>query len=88
MRQQQRGADGLWARDSESRVSLVGPRPEMASNAETFSAVIPFYNLRYEVRPGLTGWARTEEVMRKLCYDLSYIKHLALRFDLRILSTS
>jgi sugar transferase (PEP-CTERM system associated) len=74
-------------------MSLVGPRPEMLSNVATFSAVIPFYNLRHEVRPGLTGWAQvragysmsTEEVTRKLCYDLYYIKHLSLRFDLRIL---
>jgi exopolysaccharide biosynthesis polyprenyl glycosylphosphotransferase len=74
-------------------MSLVGPRPEMASNVATFSAVIPFYNLRHEVRPGLTGWAQvragysmsTEEVTRKLCYDLYYIKHLSLRFDLWIL---
>ncbi len=74
-------------------MSLVGPRPEMAGNVATFSAVIPFYNLRHEVRPGLTGWAQvkagysmsTEEVTRKLCYDLYYIKHLSLAFDLRIL---
>jgi exopolysaccharide biosynthesis polyprenyl glycosylphosphotransferase len=74
-------------------MSLVGPRPEMASNVATFAAVIPFYNLRHEVRPGLTGWAQvkagysmsTEEVTRKLCYDLYYIKHLSLGFDLQIL---
>ncbi len=74
-------------------MSLVGPRPEMVSNVATFSAVIPFYNLRHEVRPGLTGWAQVragysmsiEEVTRKLCYDLYYIKHLSLRFDLWIL---
>src|SRR6185503_9791024 len=36
-------------------MSLVGPRPEMASNVATLAAVIPFYNLRHEVRPGLTG---------------------------------
>jgi len=119
MRPLERGADGIWQRDNDSRVtrfgailrryrldefpqcvnilrgdmSLVGPRPEMASNVATFSAVIPFYNLRHEVRPGLTGWAQvragysmsTEEVTRKLCYDLYYIKHLSLRFDLWIL---
>ena len=74
-------------------MSLVGPRPEMAGNVTTFSAVIPFYNLRHEVRPGLTGWAQVkagysmsvEEVTQKLCYDLYYIKHMSLRFDLRIL---
>jgi lipopolysaccharide/colanic/teichoic acid biosynthesis glycosyltransferase len=65
----------------------------MASNVATFSAVIPYYNLRHEVRPGLTGWAQvkagysmsTEEVTRKLCYDLYYVKHMAIAFDLRIL---
>jgi exopolysaccharide biosynthesis polyprenyl glycosylphosphotransferase len=74
-------------------MSLVGPRPEMASNVATFAGTIPFYDLRHEVRPGLTGWAQvragysmsTEEVTRKLCYDLYYIKHLSLAFDLRIL---
>jgi exopolysaccharide biosynthesis polyprenyl glycosylphosphotransferase len=74
-------------------MSLVGPRPEMAGNVTTFSAVIPFYNLRHEVRPGLTGWAQVkagysmsvEEVTQKLCYDLYYVKHMSLRFDLRIL---
>ena len=74
-------------------MSLVGPRPEMASNVATFSEVIPFYNLRHEVRPGLTGWAQVkagysmsvEEVTQKLCFDLYYVKHMSLRFDLRIL---
>jgi len=74
-------------------MSLVGPRPEMASNVTTFSAVIPFYNFRHEVRPGLTGWAQvkagysmtTEEVTRKLCYDLYYVKHMSVTFDLRII---
>lgn len=74
-------------------MSLVGPRPEMAENVATFTDLIPFYNLRHEVRPGLTGWAQVragysmslEEVTRKLCYDLYYIKHMSLGFDLRIL---
>lgn len=74
-------------------MSLVGPRPEMAENVATFSALIPYYNLRHEVRPGLTGWAQVRagysmslaEVTRKLCFDLYYVKHMSLRFDLRIL---
>jgi exopolysaccharide biosynthesis polyprenyl glycosylphosphotransferase len=74
-------------------MSLVGPRPEMAANVATFAAVIPFYSLRHEVRPGLTGWAQvkagysmsTEEVTTKLCYDLYYVKHMSVAFDLRIL---
>jgi exopolysaccharide biosynthesis polyprenyl glycosylphosphotransferase len=74
-------------------MNLVGPRPEMADNVAVFEAVIPFYNLRHEVRPGLTGWAQvkagysmsTEEVTRKLCYDLYYIKHMSPAFDLQII---
>lgn len=74
-------------------MSLVGPRPEMAGNVTAFSGRIPFYDLRHEVRPGLTGWAQVkagysmsvEEVTQKVCYDLYYIKHMSLRFDLRIL---
>jgi exopolysaccharide biosynthesis polyprenyl glycosylphosphotransferase len=74
-------------------MNLVGPRPEMAANVATFEAVIPFYSFRHEVRPGLTGWAQvkagysmsTEEVTRKLCYDLYYIKHMSPAFDLQIL---
>lgn len=74
-------------------MSLVGPRPEMTGNVSAFSGRIPFYDLRHEVRPGLTGWAQVkagysmsvEEVTQKVCYDLYYIKHMSLRFDLRIL---
>ena len=74
-------------------MNLVGPRPEMAANVATFEAAIPFYGFRHEVRPGLTGWAQvragysmsTEEVTRKLCYDLYYIKHMSPAFDLQIL---
>jgi exopolysaccharide biosynthesis polyprenyl glycosylphosphotransferase len=74
-------------------MNLVGPRPEMAANVATFAAVIPFYDFRHEVRPGLTGWAQvkagysmsTEEVTRKLCYDLYYIKHMSPAFDLQIM---
>jgi exopolysaccharide biosynthesis polyprenyl glycosylphosphotransferase len=74
-------------------MSLVGPRPEMAGNVATFGKAIPYYDLRHEVRPGLTGWAQVkagysmsiEEVTQKLCFDLYYIKHMSLSFDLRIL---
>jgi len=65
----------------------------MASNVATLSEVIPFYDLRHEVSPGLTGWAQikagyamsSQEVTHKLCYDLYYIKHMSVLFDLQIL---
>ena len=77
--------------------ALARPRHKFAyakrADVATLAAVIPFYNLRHEVRPGLTGWAQvkagysmsTEEVTQKLCYDLYYLKHRSLAFDLRIL---
>lgn len=73
-------------------MDLVGPRPEMFDNVKTMAEQIPYYALRTTVRPGLTGWAQIkqgysvsqEEVTEKMRYDLYYIKHMSLRFDLRI----
>ncbi len=73
-------------------MDLVGPRPEMFDNVKTMAEQIPYYALRTTIRPGLTGWAQInqgysvspEEVVEKMRYDLYYIKHLSLWFDLRI----
>ena len=54
---------------------------------------IPFYNIRHSVKSGLTGWAQVkypygasvEDAHQKLQYDLYYIKHQTLAFDLIIL---
>jgi exopolysaccharide biosynthesis polyprenyl glycosylphosphotransferase len=54
---------------------------------------IPYYTLRSMVRPGVTGWAQVryryandiEEEIEKMRYDLYYIKHMSVWFDLRIL---
>ncbi len=53
---------------------------------------IPFYQQRHAVKPGITGWAQVkyrygssvEDAMEKLRYDLYYIKHLSIVFDLTI----
>lgn len=74
-------------------MNLVGPRPHPISNFELFTERIPYYSLRSTVRPGVTGWAQIrygyanslEEETEKMRYDLYYIKHLSLWFDLRIL---
>ncbi len=74
-------------------MSLVGPRPEALSFARKMSAVIPIYDLRYIVRPGLTGHAQLlagymmdtlDDTRKKLSYDLYYIMNHSLRLDLRI----
>jgi exopolysaccharide biosynthesis polyprenyl glycosylphosphotransferase len=74
-------------------MNLVGPRPHPLTNFELFSRKIPYYSLRSAVRPGITGWAQvrygyandlTEET-EKMRYDLYYIKHTSVWFDIRIL---
>lgn len=73
-------------------MSFVGPRPEQAHIAERLSDLIPFYGRRTQIRPGLVGWAQlyvyastNEETRQKLRYDLYYLKHRSLMFDLEIL---
>ena len=74
-------------------MSLVGPRPERPEFVAELTKEIPFYGQRHIVRPGLTGWAQvrytygasTEDALEKLQYDLYYIKHLSIAFDLFIL---
>src|SRR4051794_38099768 len=73
-------------------MSFVGPRPERPFFVEQLAREIPFYLQRHAVKPGLTGWAQVkyrygstvEDAMEKLRYDLYYIKHLSIIFDLTI----
>jgi lipopolysaccharide/colanic/teichoic acid biosynthesis glycosyltransferase len=71
----------------------VGPRPERPTFVQELRKLIPYYDLRHTVRPGLTGWAQIrfryaasiEDAHVKLQYDLYYLKHLSVGLDLRIL---
>ena len=73
-------------------MSFVGPRPESIVLVNLYNSEIPYYNLRSAVRPGLTGWAQVnypygssvEDAVEKLKYDLHYIQHLSLLFDVQI----
>ena len=74
-------------------MSCVGPRPERPFFVQQLAAEIPFYNTRHVMRPGVTGWAQVkyrygssvEDAAEKLRYDLYYIKHQSMFFDLTIL---
>lgn len=76
----------------KGEMSFVGPRPEWKKLADRFEKEIPFYSLRYRVKPGFTGWAQinyppsrsVEEAKEKLQYDLYYIRHRSFLFDLII----
>jgi sugar transferase (PEP-CTERM system associated) len=73
-------------------MSLIGPRPERPQFVEQLTKQIPFYGQRHVVKPGVTGWAQVrytygasvEDALEKMQYDLYYVKHLSLRFDLLI----
>jgi sugar transferase (PEP-CTERM system associated) len=75
-------------------MSFVGPRPERPFFVEQLATVIPFYITRHSVKPGVTGWAQVkyrygscvEDAMEKLRYDLYYIKHVSILFDLTIVA--
>lgn len=74
-------------------MSLVGPRPERPEFVGALKSQIPYYSLRHFVKPGLTGWAQInypyaasmEDSREKLEYDLYYISHMSLLFDLKML---
>ena len=78
-------------------LSIVGPRPEFPALSREYSSRIPYYNARYLVTPGLTGWAQLKhdqhphhmtdiaETKRKLSYDLYYLKHRSLFLDIFII---
>lgn len=70
-------------------MSLVGPRPEMPSFARDFRRMIPNYDSRHIVSPGLTGWAQIygkrnlqpDDMTAILPYDLFYIEHASAMLD-------
>ncbi len=74
-------------------MSFVGPRPERAEFVQTLSSRWPFYSQRHSVKPGLTGWAQInfrygssmEDSKEKLSYDLYYVKHFSIIFDVLII---
>ncbi len=74
-------------------MSLVGPRPERPSFVEQLRQQISYYDERHTVRPGITGWAQVqyqygsnlEDAVRKMEYDLFYLKNMSLAFDLIII---
>ena len=74
-------------------MSFVGPRPERSFFVKRLKEIIPYYNERLSVKPGVTGWAQIkyayssseEEALEKLKYDLYYIKNMSIVMDLIII---
>lgn len=74
-------------------MSFVGPRPERPGFVSSLAAALPYYEERHMIHPGLTGWAQVcypygssiADARCKLEYDLYYLKHAGIIFDLLIL---
>ena len=72
-------------------MSLVGPRPERLDLIDDFRKDWRGYMLRQNIKPGMTGWAQINglrgdtSLRKRLQYDLYYIRHWSIGFDLRIL---
>ncbi len=74
-------------------MSFVGPRPERPYFVDQLSDQVPFYGARHTVKPGLTGWAQVrycygatvEDAVRKLQFDLYYVKNHTVFLDILIL---
>ena len=77
----------------KGEMSLVGPRPERPVFVEKLVQAIPYYDIRHSAKPGVTGWAQvsyqygasTEDALRKLEYDLYYLKNISITLDMFII---
>ncbi len=76
-------------------MSLVGPRPHALAHDRNYRLHIADYDERYQVKPGLTGWAQikglrgeTESVAvmaERVRFDLWYARNWSLGLDLKIM---
>jgi len=78
----------------KGEMSFVGPRPERPELITELQKAIPFYNERTLVLPGAAGWDQVcgeyhspskEDTLKKLQYDLFYIKNRSIFLDLLII---
>jgi polysaccharide biosynthesis protein PslA len=82
----------------QGHMSVVGPRPhalKTAADGDLLETIVEEYVARHRVKPGITGWAQVngargelssrEQVKRRVDYDLYYIEHWSLLFDIKII---
>jgi len=76
----------------KGEMSLIGPRPERPEFVKELEKIIPYYYIRHTVKPGITGWAQinyrygasVEDAIRKLEYDVYYVKNMSPAMDIEI----
>ena len=76
-------------------MSIVGPRPHAVAHNEEYRKKVDFYMFRHKAKPGITGWAQINgwrgetdtlnKMTKRVEYDLHYIKHWSLWFDIKII---
>ena len=76
-------------------MSIIGPRPHMLYHTRYYAQRIPYYNLRHEVQPGMTGMAQIKgyvgeisidrELRKRIQWDVYYMKNQSVALDIRIL---
>ncbi|OWP84673.1 sugar transferase [Flavobacterium davisii] len=77
----------------KNEMGIIGPRPERPIFVDQINEMMPFYQTRHVIKPGLTGWAQVnysygeslKDSLIKLQYDLYYIKHRGVFIDLNIM---
>lgn len=79
----------------QGRMSIVGPRPHALAHNELYKDQVDDYMLRHKVKPGITGWAQVngwrgetdtlDKMKKRVEYDLYYIEHWSLWFDIKII---
>lgn len=75
----------------KGQMSLVGPRPEIPCFVEQFRETVPLYMVKYQVRPGMTGWAQVNglrgdtSIPARVEHDLWYIENWSFGLDMLIL---
>ncbi len=73
-------------------MSLIGPRAEWSKLVDRYERDIPCYHFRHLMKPGITGWAQVnypyggslEDTLRKLEYDLYYVRYFSFVLDASI----
>ena len=77
----------------KGEMSFVGPRPERPVFVDQLTESIPYYAIRHYIKPGITGWAQVcypygaseKDALRKLEYDLYYMKNISIFMDLVVI---
>lgn len=74
------------------QMAWIGPRPNTIELSDHYRSKFDEYDLRYAVPPGISGWAQVnfghvctvDEEIKKVSFDLYYVKNISLSLDLLI----